>query len=120
VRNFEELQVGKKAHLLTLAIYEVTRSFPRDEQFGLTGQIRRAACSVGSNIAEGAGRDSDADFARFLQMAAGSVSEVEYQLLLARDLGYLDALRHDELKAAAQEVRRMLYGFIEYLRRKSP
>jgi four helix bundle protein len=118
VRNFEELQVGKKAHLLPLAVYEVTRTFPRDEQFGITGQIRRAASSVGSNIAEGAGRDSDADFARFLQMAAGSVSEVQYQLLLARDLGYLSPERQTELRAAAQEVRRMLYGFIEHLRRK--
>jgi len=119
VRNFEELQVWQKAHALTLGVYEASTTFPSTEQFGLTSQIRRAATSIGSNIAEGAGRDSNMDFARFLQIAAGSTSEAEYQLRLARDLGYLPVDRHDELQALAQEVRRMLHAFIEYLRGRS-
>jgi four helix bundle protein len=117
MRDFEELQVGKKAHALTLAVYAETHTFPTHEQFGLTSQIRRSSSSIGYNIAEGCGRDSDPDFARSLQIAAGSASEVEYQLLLARDLGYLETTKHLELRTACQEVRRMLYAFIEYLRR---
>lgn len=117
MRDFEQIQVGAKAHALTLAVYEVTGAFPGDERFGLTSQVRRAASSIGSNIAEGCGRDSDADFARFLHIAAGSASELEYQLLLARDLGYLAPAKHAELRASCREVRRMLYAFIEYLRR---
>ena len=117
MRDFEQIQVGRKAHALTLAVHEATKGFPADERFGLTSQMRRASSSIGSNIAEGCGRESDADFARFLQMAAGSASELEYQLLLAKDLGYLPADRHAELRAACKEVRRMLYAFIEYLRR---
>lgn len=119
MRNFEELQVGKKAHALTLAVYKVTKDFPGHEQFGLTNQIRRSAASVGYNIAEGCGRDSDVDFARFLIMAAGSVSEVEYQLLLARDLGYLAPERQQQLRDACREVRKMLHAFIEHLRSTS-
>ena len=116
MRNFRELQVTPKAHALTLAVYEVTRAFPGDERFGLTGQLRRASASIGYNIAEGCGRDSDIDFARFLQMAMGSASEVEYELWLARDLGYLSAPVHDRLAAQAIEVRKMLRAFIDHLR----
>ncbi|MGE0601565.1 MAG: four helix bundle protein [Dehalococcoidia bacterium] len=106
----------KKGHSLALAVYAATQRFPADERFGLTQQIRRAAVSIGSNIAEGAGRDSDADFARFLQIAAGSTSEVEYQSLLARDLGYMDPATYEQLKIGAQEVRKMLYAFVQRLR----
>jgi four helix bundle protein len=101
-----------------LAIYRDTRSFPDVERYGLTNQPRRAAASVPANIAEGCGRDGDADFARFLQIAYGSASEVEYHLLLARDLGYLNPTNHDNLVAATQEVKRMLYAFLGTLRRK--
>ena len=82
------------------------------------GQLRRASASIGYNVAEGCGRDSDADFARFLQIAMGSASEVEYELWLARDLGYMSAVDHDRLAGQAVEVRKMLRAFIDQLRRR--
>ena len=96
MKDFRDLKAWERAHPLTLAIYRATRAFPREELYGLTSQLRRGATSVSSNIAEGCGRGSDADFARCLQIAMGSASEVEYQLLLARDLagpGFLRAPR---------------------------
>ncbi|MGE0599406.1 MAG: four helix bundle protein [Dehalococcoidia bacterium] len=119
MRNFRELKVTPKAHALTLAIYEATGAFPFEERFGLTGQLRRAAASIGYNIAEGCGRDSDPDFARFLQIAMGSASEVEYEVWLARDSGYLSPQDHDRRAAQAIEVRKMLHAFINQLRRRS-
>ena len=89
MKGFKELKVWHKAHELTLAIYESTRTFPREELYGLTGQLRRSACSIAANIAEGCGRPSDGEIARFLQIARGSASETEYHVLLARDLHYL-------------------------------
>jgi four helix bundle protein len=83
MKDFRQLKVWQKAHQLTLAIYQVTGSFPRDEIYGLTSQMRRAAASIPSNLAEGCGRNSDAELARFSSMAAGSASELEYHLLLA-------------------------------------
>jgi len=82
--------VWEKSHLLTLEIYRATENFPREELYGLTGQIRRASASIPANIAEGFGKDGDADFARFLQIARGSASELEYHLLLVKDLGFLE------------------------------
>ena len=90
MRNFHELKVWGKAHRLVLSVYQATRHFPAEERFGLTLQLRRAAASAPSNIAEGCGREGERELARFLSIAAGSLSEVEYQLLLAHDLGYLD------------------------------
>jgi four helix bundle protein len=87
LRNFRELTVWQKAHELVVEIYRVSGGFPSEERFGLTVQLRKAAVSIGSNIAEGCGRGTNKDFARFLSIAAGSASEVEYQVLLARDLG---------------------------------
>ncbi len=91
MQEFRNLKVWEKAHALTLDVYKASRSFPREEMYGLTSQMRRASVSIGANIAEGACRRGDVDFARFLQMAAGSASEVEYHLLLARDLNLLEA-----------------------------
>jgi four helix bundle protein len=85
MRDFRELKVWHKAHQLTLAVYSATKTFPRDELYGLTSQIRRAAVSIGANIAEGAGKNSPAEFGRFLQIALGSASELEYHLLLSGD-----------------------------------
>jgi four helix bundle protein len=93
MRDFRELKVWRKAHELTLDVYRVTRAFPKEETYGLTSQIRRAAASVGANIAEGSGKNSRSDFARYLQIAIGSASELEYHLLLAKDLCYVDAER---------------------------
>jgi len=88
--DFKELKVWQKAHQMTLNTYRTTSTFPRDEIYGLTSQLRRAAASIGANIAEGCGRRSDGDMCRFLQIARGSASEVEYHFLLARDLHLLD------------------------------
>ena len=85
MRNFRELRVWEKAHELTLQTYETTQAFPKNEIFGLTNQTRRASVSIPANIAEGCGRGSDADLARFLQISMGSASELEYQLLLASE-----------------------------------
>lgn len=90
MQDYREFVVWQKAHSFTLNLYAVTKQFPREETFGLTSQLRRAAISIPSNIAEGAGRQSSADFARFLDMAGASCNEVEYQLFLATELGYID------------------------------
>ena len=115
MRDFRQLKVWQKAHRCTLEIYRHTQSFPAEERFGLTAQLRKAAVSVPSNIAEGCGRDSERDFARFLSIAAGSASEAEYQLLLARDLGYLADKIYRQLDAQINEVKRMLNSLIRTL-----
>jgi four helix bundle protein len=115
MRDFHELKVWQKAHRFALDTYRQTKQFPADERFGLTAQLRRCAVSVPSNIAEGCGREGDRDFARFLGIAGGSASEAEYQLLLARDLGYLPEELHRPLDAQINEVKRMLNSFIRTL-----
>lgn len=93
---------------MTLNVYRHTRSFPRDEQYGLTAQLRRASLSIGANLAEGCGRRSDGELARFILIATGSASELDYELLLARDLDYLDEAAYGSLFAGLEEVRRMM------------
>ena len=115
MRDFKELKVWHKAHRFVLDVYRHTRDFPSEERFGLTSQLRKSATSVGSNIAEGCGREGERELARFLSIAAGSTSEAEYQLLLARDLGYLQHEHHRQLDAQANEVKRMLNSFIQKL-----
>ena len=110
MQDFRKLLVWEKGHALTLAIYKATARFPKGEMYGLTSQIRRASTSIPANIAEGCGRGGKAELARFLQVAMGSASEVEYHLLLARDLGYLQAASHSELDDKAKEVKRMQIG----------
>jgi four helix bundle protein len=119
MQDFRELKVWEKAHSLTLEIYRVTRSFPANELYGLTSQIRRAAVSIAANISEGCGRETRPDFARFLQNAAGSASEVEYHLLLAKDLGYLSPEVCADLGDSTREIKRMLSGLIQRLKRSS-
>jgi four helix bundle protein len=116
VRDFRDLAVWGKAHQLTLAVYRETSTFPVAEIYGLTSQARRAAASVPANIAEGCGRNGGADFARFLQIALGSASELEYHLLLARDLGYLNVARHETMQVDTVEVKKMLTSLIQKLR----
>ena len=113
MRDFHELKVWGKAHRLVVSIYEVTQHFPSEERFGLTRQIRRAAVSIPSNIAEGCGRNTEPEMARFLDIAIGSASELDYQMLLARDLRYLDEDNYKKLVYQIQEVRRMLYAFMK-------
>lgn len=115
MRAFRELVVWQKAHRLTLELYNVTRAFPREEQYGLSSQIRRSAASIGANIAEGGGRGTARDFARFIQIALGSGSELEYHILLAADLGLIDAQTHAELQASLIDVKRMLSGLVRRL-----
>jgi four helix bundle protein len=115
VEDFKNLKVWSKAHELTLAIYRTTRKFPREEIYGLTSQIRRAAASVGANIAEGCGRRSDPELKRFVQIARGSASELEYHLLLARDLQLLAADEFTNLEAGVLEIQRMLASLMQRL-----
>jgi len=110
VRDYKQLQVWLKAHALVLDVYRVTAKFPRSEQYGLTSQLRRSAASIAANIAEGCGRDTKADFGRFLSIAGGSASEAEYHLLLAKDLGILGSNLHEELDARVAEIKKMLRG----------
>jgi four helix bundle protein len=116
VKAFRELQVWDKAHQLTLAVYPVTSTFPREELYGLTSQIRRSCASIPANIAEGCGREGDNELRRFLEIAMGSASELEYHLLLARDLGLLASANYDDLNQKTTEVKRMLAAFIRKLR----
>jgi four helix bundle protein len=108
MEDFKDLKVWHKAHQLTLTLYTMTEVFPRDEIYGLTGQMRRAAISIGANIAEGCGRRSDGEMNRFLQIARGSASELEYHLLLARDLCFLGEANYKDLNGRTQEIQRML------------
>ena len=112
MKDFKELKVWRKAYDLSLAVYEASRSFPREEMYGLTSQLRRAAVSIGANIAEGCGRRSDGELVRFLQIARGSSSEVEHHLLLARDLKFLQAATHQDIEKRLQEVQRMLTSLV--------
>jgi len=116
MKDFRQLKVWEKSHQLALAVYKVTKSFPKEELYGLTTQIRRASMSIPTNIAKGCGRNTDADFARFLQIAMGSASETEYQLILAYDLEFLSKESYDELHSNVEEVKRMLASFLKTLR----
>lgn len=116
MKDFRQLKVWEKSHQLALAIYKATKSFPKEELYGLTSQIRRASMSIPTNIAEGCGRNTDADFARFLQIAMGSASETEYQLILAHDLEFLSKESYEKLHSDVEEVKRMLASFLKTLR----
>jgi four helix bundle protein len=115
MEDFKDLVVWTKAHRLTLVVYQRTRAFPKEEMFGLTSQLRRASASIGANIAEGCGRRSDAEMKRFLQIARGSASEVEYHLLLAKDLQFLAADEFNDLEAKVLEIQRMLASLVQRL-----
>jgi four helix bundle protein len=112
MRNYRDLQVWTKAHDLTVELYRLSREFPREEIYGLTSQLRRAAVSVGSNLAEGCGRRTSTELARFVRIALGSASELDYQLLLARDLGFMKEDDFASSIAALTEVRKMLTSFL--------
>src|SRR6188508_3362419 len=103
--SYRDLKVWEKAHHLTLAVYAATRAFPREELYGLTSQVRRAAASVPANIAEGRGRYGKAEFGRFLQIALGSACELDYHLLLAHDLTYISSEEHRCLESSIDEIR---------------
>ena len=116
MKDFRELKVWQKAHELALAVYQVTASFPREELYGLTTQMRRAGTSIAANLAEGCGRMGDAELSRFCSIALGSASELQYFLLLARDLQLIPGADYDRLAEKTTEVKRMLAGFLEKLK----
>ena len=117
MKDFHKLKVWEKAHKLTLLIYLLTRKFPKDELYGLTSQMRRASSSIPTNIAEGCGHNSQAEFNRFLHLAMGSSSELEYQLILTHDLEYMDDEMYLKLSTELNEVRRMLNSLIQKVKR---
>jgi len=113
MQDFRDLKVWEKSHQFVLSVYGATSSFPRDEMYS---QLRRAAVSVPTNIAEGCGRGSDIDFARFLQIAMGSACETEYLLLLSRDLKYLAQERCQAFASSVTEIKRMLSALLQTVR----
>jgi len=119
MKDFRNLKVWEKAHQLALALYQITNSFPREETYGLASQIRRAASSIPSNIAEGCGREGDPELARFCIIARGSASELEYELLLARDLKLIQLKDYETLSEQTVEIKRMLTVLIQKLTAES-
>ena len=116
MRDFRKLKVWEKAHTLALNIYKVTEEYPREELYGLTSQIRRACVSIPTNIAEGCVRSSDADFSRFLYIALGSTSELEYLILLSMDLKYINNELYVELNGDINEIKKMIISMIQKFR----
>ena len=116
MKDYRKIQVWQRSHVLTVEIYRLTKLFPKEEMFGLTSQMRRAASSIPANIVEGAGRDGDPEFKRFLIIALGSASELDYFILLSTELGYIEQTAAKNTAAEIQEIRRMLGGFIQKLK----
>ena len=119
MRDHRKLLAFQLADKLVLSVYSATRTFPREEQFGLTSQLRRAAVSIASNIVEGCARQSQADYIRFLDMAFGSVREVEYQLTVAQRLGYIPDDVAGKLTHEADETAKVLAGLLRSLRSRT-
>lgn len=116
MKNFRDLQIWNRPHGLTLEIYRLTQSFPKTEIYGLVSQMRRSSSSIPTNIAEGCGRNTEKDCARFLDNAMGSASELEYQLILAYDLQHITQDTYEKTNAELTEIKRMLNAFIQKLR----
>ena len=116
MQNYRELRCWILSHDICLQIYKTTSNFPTEEKYGLTSQIRRSALSVGSNIAEGSGRSTKTDFARFIDIATGSAAEMDYQLLVARDLKYIDEPKHGHLQREIERLKISLHRFNQSLR----
>ena len=117
MQDFKDLKVWQKAHTLVLEIYKASAEFPKEEIYGLTSQIRRAAMSIPANIAEGRGRAVDGDLRRFIQIVLGSASELEYHLILSKDLHYLAEQTTEKLTTQLPEIRRMLISFVQVLKK---
>jgi four helix bundle protein len=113
MKDFRDLKVWERAHQLTLGLYKATGVFPREELFGLTSQMRRCSASIGANIAEGCGKRGNNEFQRFLQIASGSASELDYHLLLARDLHFLPDADYRRITSELSQLRRMLTSLIQ-------
>ncbi len=115
MRNFLNLEIWKRSHALTLDIYKNTKQFPKEETFGLTSQIRRSSMSIPTNIAEGCGRNSNQQLINFLQIATGSCSELQYQIILSKDLSYINEQVFNDLHSKVIDIRRMIYGYSDKL-----
>lgn len=113
MQNFRDLIVYRKAYALVLTLYRITKTFPDDERYGMTSQIRRCVSSIPANIAEGCGRGENGDFARFLRIAAGSASELDFHLELARDLEYLKLEDYKLANITVVEIKKMLSTLID-------
>jgi four helix bundle protein len=118
--DFKKLAVWQASHSLTCEVYKITRSFPRTEAYGLTSQLRRSASSISANIAEGCGRNGDGELGRFVRISLGSATELEYHLLLSRDVGYLEEPVYLELSVQARRIQKMLAGLMNALKSSSP
>ena len=114
--NFKDLAIWQRSHKLTIDIYHATLKFPKEEIYGLTSQIRRAVASIPTNIAEGCGRRTNAELANFLNIASGSASEVEYEILLAKEVGYITAEQCEVWTKEIGEIRSMLAAYMKRLK----
>ena len=119
MQNFKELKVWEKAHQITLSIYKASAHFPKEELYSLTNQLRRAASSIPANIAEGCGKNTQADLANFLNISLGSANETEYFLILSKDLDYLTEEQFSILSNSINEVKAMLISLIGKVRSKN-
>lgn len=117
MQDYRKLKVWDKGHEVTLEVYKITKAFPKEELYGLTSQMRRAASSIPTNIAEGCGRNSNPQLVQFLSIATGSAFELDYQLLLARDLGFLPANTYEAIHDKVDNLRRMLNNLMQTLRK---
>lgn len=117
MQDYRDLKVWSKSHELVLKVYHASATFPKQETYGITNQIRRASSSIPANIAEGCGKYTNADFAKYLNIALGSANELEYFLLLSKDLAYLDEEIYAKLDKAVNEIKAMLIGLISKVRK---
>jgi four helix bundle protein len=117
MQNYKDLKVWEKAHEFTLRVYEVTKAFPKEEIYSLTNQLRRASSSIPANIAEGCGKNSQPDFANFLNIALGPANEAEYYLLLSKDLKYLKEESFNDLFKLINDIKAMLIALITKVRK---
>jgi four helix bundle protein len=117
MKDYKKLVVWENAHKIVLEVYQLTKSFPTEERYGLVSQFRRSAMSIPTNIAEGCGKFSQNDFASYLQIALGSTQETEYLCLLSKELGYIDRIVHDDLSRQVGIVKAMLISFIKKIRK---
>ena len=113
MKDFRNLRVWQEAHRLTLEIYRITTDFPKYELYGLTSQIRRCSASIGANIAEGCGKRGNNEFQRYLQIASGSASELDYHLLFSRDLGLLEEHQYGNLEKSLTKLRKMMTSLLQ-------
>jgi four helix bundle protein len=116
MRDFRKYDIWKLSHELTLSIYSISQNFPKSEVYGITSQIRRSASSIPTNISEGAGRDSDAEFNRFLTIASGSASETEYLIILAHDLKYIDKNTFSDFNQQINLIKQKIYSLKQKLK----